>query len=70
MKNKFINIKTYVERIVVILLISILSLNFISKISFADDNFDRANRIYDMDYKSFFIGNIIEDSDGKFTGES
>ena len=45
MKNKFINIKTYVERIVVILLISILSLNFISKISFAEDNFDRANRM-------------------------
>lgn len=66
MKNKFINIRTYLEKIFVILLISILSLNFISKISFADDNFDRANRIYDMDYKSFFIGNIIEDSDGKF----
>ena len=66
MKNKFINIKKFIERAFVIFLISILSFNFASKISFADDNFDRSNRIYDMDYKSFFIGNIIDDSDGKF----
>ena len=66
MKNKFLNIKYIIGKFLVLFLISILSFNFVYKNSFADDNFDRANRIYDMDYRSFFIGNIIDDSNGKF----
>ncbi len=66
MKNKFLNIKYIIERVLIVFLITVLSFNFVSKNSFADDNFDRANRIYDMDYRSFFIGNIVDDSNGKF----
>ena len=66
MSNRFLNIKNIIEKFLVLFLIFILSFNFVSKNSFADDNFDRANRIYDMDYRSFFIGNIVDDSNGKF----
>ena len=66
MKNTFLNIKYIIEKFLVLFLISIISFSFISKVSYADDNFDRANRIYDMDYRSFFIGNITDDSNGKF----
>ena len=66
MSNRFLNIKNIIEKFLVLFLIFILSFKFVSKNSFADDNFDRANRIYDMDYRSFFIGNIVDDSNGKF----
>ncbi|WP_288868132.1 hypothetical protein [uncultured Parvimonas sp.] len=68
MNNKFFNIFNIskLKKVLVLSIIFIFSFSFTSKNSFADDNFDRANRIYDMDYRSFFIGNIVDDSNGKF----
>lgn len=66
MKNKFLNIKNIINKVLIIFLISILSFNTFNRISFADNNFDRANQIYDMNYRSFFIGKIVDDSNGNF----
>lgn len=68
MDNKFFNIFNIskLKKVLVLSIIFIFSFSFTSKISFADDNFDRANRIYDMNYRTFFIGNIVDDSNDKF----
>lgn len=43
--------------------------SFLSKNILNADNFDKANQIFDVNYKSFFIGTIVKDDGKKFNIE-
>ncbi|MCI5997804.1 MAG: hypothetical protein PT934_05840 [Peptoniphilaceae bacterium] len=53
----------------VIIFVVLFCFSFLSKNVLNADNFDRANQIFDINYKSFFIGTIVEDDGKKFNIE-